>query len=302
VTVETGHIAEAEALFEEARSITTATASPPISYGEILFAGWRGLEPEHAELVEGVLQDAEARGEGRAITFVELSTAVLHNGLGNHDTALPAAQRAHTAGESPHWAIPELVEAAARTGRPELADAAMLKLCDLGQCSGTKLALGLRARCLALLAEDRVAENLFREAIDLLSQTVAKIHLGRAHLLYGEWLRGACRRLDAREQLHTAHEMFVSMGLMAFADRAARELVATGERAPKPRTESPTPLTAQEAHIARLAHQGLTNQEIGARLFLSPRTVEYHLHKVFTKLGIGSRTELGRVLPHLPGT
>jgi DNA-binding NarL/FixJ family response regulator len=134
-----------------------------------------------------------------------------------------------------------------------------------------------------------------------LSCTLARLHLARAHLLYGEWLRGERRRLDARDQLRTAREMFLSMGAEAFADRAARELLATGERAPKPRVETGSRLTAQEAQIARLANKGLSNQEIGARLFLSRRTVEYHLHKVFTKLGIGSRTELARALPHVLG-
>jgi DNA-binding CsgD family transcriptional regulator len=165
------------------------------------------------------------------------------------------------------------------------------------QCSGTELALGLRASSLALVAVGGDAEDLFREALDRLSRTRARPHLARAHLLHGEWLRGEGRQLDAREQLHMAHQMFVSMDLRAFADRAARELLATGERAPRQRVETRSRLTAQEAQIARLANQGLSNPEIGARLFLSPRTVEYHLHKVFAKLGIGSRTQLGRVLP-----
>jgi DNA-binding CsgD family transcriptional regulator/tetratricopeptide (TPR) repeat protein len=301
VTMEIGDFAAAAALIEEARSITTATGNPPMSHAETLLAAFRGLEPEHTELVEGVLEDVEARGEGRAIWFVELSTAVLHNGLGNHGTALAPAERACVTADTPHWAIPELVEAAARSGRPELAHTAVQRLCDFAEYSGTGVALGLRARCLALLAEGEAAEDLFREAIDRLRQTSTGTHLARAHLLYGEWLRGERRPLDAREQLRTAHDMFVSMGAKAFADRAARELVATGERAPRPRVESGGRLTAQEAQIARLAHEGLTNQEIGVRLFLSPRTVEYHLHKVFTKLGIGSRTELGEVLAGVAG-
>jgi DNA-binding CsgD family transcriptional regulator/tetratricopeptide (TPR) repeat protein len=295
-TIETGDLAAAAALIQEARSITAATGSPPMSQAELYLAALRGLEPEHTALVEEVLDDAEARGEGRAITFVELSTALLHNGLGNHGTALAAAQRAHATGGPPHWAVAELVEAAARSGRPELAHTAMQRLCDLAEHSGTEVALGLRARCLALLAEGEDAEDLFREAIDRLSRSPAKAHLARAHLVYGEWLRGERRPLEARDQLRTAHQMCVSMGAKAFADRAARELSATGERAPKARVESGGRLTAQEAQIARFAHEGLTNQEIGARLFLSPRTVEYHLHKVFTKHGIASRTELGRVL------
>jgi DNA-binding CsgD family transcriptional regulator len=300
-TVLTGDLAAAAALLEEARSITTATGSPSIPPVEVYLAGWRGLEPEFTRLAEEMLADAEARGEGLAITIIEYSTAILHNGLGNHFTALAAAQRACATGESPQWAIPELVEAAARTGRPELAETAMQTLCDLAHHSGTEVALGLRARCLALLAQGQAAEDLFRQALDLLGRTRTMIHLARAHLLYGEWLRGERRRLDAREQLRIAHEMFVSMGARAFADRAARELLAAGERALKPGAESVDRLTAQELQIARFAHEGLSNQEIGARLFLSPRTVEYHLHKVFTQLGLGSRTELAQVLPGVDG-
>jgi DNA-binding CsgD family transcriptional regulator len=296
-TVLTGDLAASAALIEEARSITTATGSPPIPYAEVYLAAWRGLEQDHATLVEKMLEDAEARGEGMAITIIEYTTAILHNGLGKHRTALAAAQRACANGETFGWAIPELVEAAARSGRLELARPSLQRLSELAQSSGTELALGLRACSLALVAGGGDAEDLFREALDRLSRTGATAHFARAHLLYGEWLRGERRQPDAREQLRTAHEMFVSMGAKAFADRAARELLATGERATKPRVETRGRLTAQEAQIARLANEGLSNQEIGARLFLSPRTVEYHLHKVFTKLGIGSRTELGKVLP-----
>jgi DNA-binding CsgD family transcriptional regulator len=300
-TVLTGDLAATEALIEEARSITTATGSPPICYAEVYLAAWRGLEQGHAAIFEKMLEDAEARGEGWAITIIEYSTAILHNGLGKHRTALAAAQRANQAGETMGWAIPELVEAAVRSGRPELARPPLQRLSELAQCSGTELALGLRACSLALVAEGPDAEELFCEALDRLSRTRATPHLARAHLLYGEWLRVERRRLDAREQLRTAHEMFVSMGTEAFASRAARELLAAGERAPKPRVEIGGRLTAQEAQIARLANEGLSNHEIGARLVLSPRTVEYHLGKVFTKLGIGSRTELGQVLPRVVG-
>jgi DNA-binding CsgD family transcriptional regulator len=297
----TGDLAAAAALIEEARSITTATGSPPISYAEVYLAAWRGLEPDYARLAEEMIEDAEARGEGQAVAIVEYSTAILHNGLGNHDAALTAAQRACLTGEATDWAIPELVEAAARTGRPELARPFLELLSELAQCSGTELALGLRAYSLALVAEGRHAEDLFREALDQLSRSRLMPHRARAHLLYGEWLRGERRLLDARGQLRTAHETFMSMGAKAFADRAARELLAAGERAPTPRVESGGRLTAQEAQIARFAHQGLTNQQIAARLFLSRRTVEYHLGKVFTKLGIGSRTEFGQVLPGVGG-
>jgi ATP/maltotriose-dependent transcriptional regulator MalT len=297
-TVLTGDLGAAAALVEEARSITTATGSPRIPVSEVYLAAWRGLEPEYTRLAEEMLADAEARGEGLAIAIIECSTAILHNGLRNHGTALAATQRACLTGETMGWAIPELVEAAARTGRPELALPSMERFSELAQSSGTDLALGLRAYSLALVAKGGDAEDLFREALDRLSRTRVRTHLARAHLLYGEWLRGESRRLDAREQLRTAHEMFVSMGTEAFASRAARELLAAGERAPKPRVEIGGRLTAQEAQIARLANEGLSNHEIGARLVLSPRTVEYHLGKVFTKLGIVSRTQLGRDVRH----
>jgi DNA-binding CsgD family transcriptional regulator len=300
-TVMTGDFAAAAAMFEEKRAITTATGSAPIYLAEVYLAGWRGLEPDQVRHAEEMLEYAEARGEGWAITVVEYSTAILHNGLGNHDTALAAAQRACAPGETISWALPELVEAAVRSGRPELARPFLQQLSELAQCSGTELALGLRAYSLALVAESGDAEDLFREALDRLSRTRTTPHLARAHLLYGEWLRGEGRQLDARDQLRTAHEMFVSMGAEAFASRAARELLAVGERLPKPRVDSGGRLTAQETQIARFAYEGLSNPEIGARLFLSPRTVEYHLHKVFTKLGIGSRTELRQALPRVLG-
>jgi DNA-binding CsgD family transcriptional regulator len=295
--VRSGDLAAAAALIEEARSITTATGIPPNSSAEVYLAAWCGLEPDHARLAEQMLEDAEARDQGWGITVIEYSTAILHNGLGNHGAALAAAQRACVGGETFGSAMLELVEAAARSGRPELARTDLERLSELARSSGTELALGLRACALALVAEGRDAEDLFREALDRLSRTRARPHLARAHLLYGEWLRAERRRLDAREQLRTAHEMFVSMGVKGFADRAARELLATGERAPKPRVESGGGLTAQQTQIARFAYEGFSNPEIGARLFLSPRTVEYHLGKVFTKLGIGSRLELGNVLP-----
>ncbi|HEY2702290.1 MAG TPA: LuxR C-terminal-related transcriptional regulator [Candidatus Dormibacteraeota bacterium] len=300
-TLMTGDLDAGEALIEEARSITTATGSPYISYAEVYLAALRGVEPTYDRIAEEMLEDAEARGEGYAITTIEYSTAILHNGLGKYGTALAAAQRACAPGTISR-ALPELIEAAARCGRPELAGPFLEQLSELAHCTGAELALGALACSRALVAEGRDAEDLFHEALDRLSRTRVRLHLARAHLLYGEWLRGEQRRLDAREQLRTAHRMLVPMGAKAFSDRAARELLATGERAPKPRAGSGGRLTAQEMQIARLANEGLSNQEIGARLFLSPRTVEYHLHKVFTKLGIGSRTELGNVPPGVVGS
>ena len=191
----------------------------------------------------------------------------------------------------------ELIEAAVRTGEAEPAAGALERLSEMTRAGGTDWALGVEARSRALLNEGEVAERLYREAIDRLGRTRVRAELGRTHLLFGEWLRRERRRLDAREQLRTAHEMFVGMGIEAFAGRAERELLATGERARKRTVETREDLTAQEAQIARLAGDGLSNPEIGARLFISPRTVEYHLRKVFTKLGITSRNELDRALP-----
>jgi DNA-binding CsgD family transcriptional regulator len=194
------------------------------------------------------------------------------------------------------WAPVELVEAATRSGNPDRASVALQELAEMTRASGTDWALGIEARSRALLSESEAAERRYREAIDRLGRTRVRVELARAHLVYGEWLRRERRRLDAREQLRTAHELFTAMGIEAFAERAARELLATGERARKRTVETSGQLTAQETQIARLARDGLANSEIGARLFISPRTVEYHLHKVFTKLDISSRNQLDPVL------
>jgi DNA-binding CsgD family transcriptional regulator len=195
----------------------------------------------------------------------------------------------------PPWTLPELVEAAARTGAREEAADALRRLCEMTRVSGTEWALGLEARSRALLSEGEDAERLYREAIVRLGAPGSRVELARAHLLYGEWLRRDRRRQDAREHLRTAHEMLSVMGVQGFADRAARELAATGETARQRAAEASDALTAKEAQVARLARDGLSNPEIGARLFISPRTVEYHLHKVFAKLDISSRTQLAGV-------
>ena len=221
------------------------------------------------------------------------------NGLGRYKAALVAARRA-----SEHddlglfgWALVELVEAAVRAREPELAADALERLSERTGLSGTDWALGIEARSRALLSNGQAAEDLYLEATERLSRSRIKVHLARTHLLYGEWLRRENRRIDARETLRTAHEMFSAMGAEAFAERAARELLATGEKARKRTADTRGQLTAQEMQIAELAREGHSNPEIGARLFISPRTVEYHLHKVFTKLEISSRNELQRVLP-----
>jgi DNA-binding CsgD family transcriptional regulator len=195
------------------------------------------------------------------------------------------------------WALSELVEAAARCGRPEAATDALGRLAEMARACGTDWVLGVEARGRALVADPADADELYRQAIERLGRTRLRTELARAHLLYGEWLRRDRRRIDARDQLRRAQDMFKSIGMEAFAGRAGRELLATGETARKRVVETRDELTAQELQIAQLARDGLSNAEIGARLFISPRTVEYHLHKVFTKLRISSREHLDRVLP-----
>jgi DNA-binding CsgD family transcriptional regulator len=230
---------------------------------------------------------------------MDWAESVLYNGLGRYDEALVAARRVldHAELVPVNWAIPELIEAAVRVGTPELAGEADRRLADRTRASGTDWALGIAARSHALLADDAQADELYLEAIERLGRTRVAIDLARGHLLYGEWLRRQRRRLDARKELRTAHDMFSDFGMEAFADRTRVELLATGERARKRTIETRDDLTPQEAEIARLARDGLSNPEIGARLFISKHTVEYHLRKVFAKLGISSRAKLAEVLP-----
>jgi ATP/maltotriose-dependent transcriptional regulator MalT len=225
---------------------------------------------------------------------------VLLNGLGHYEEAMAAAQEASD--DTPElfvsvWAAIELLEAATRSDEPELARAAHERIAAATAVAPTDWALGMRARCRALLSEGETADGLYREAIERLGRTRLRPELARAHLLYGEWLRRANRRVDARVQLRAAHDQLMSLGMEAFAERARRELLATGEKLRKRTVETRDELTAQERQIARLARDGLSNPEIGARLFLSPRTVEWHLGKVFTKLGVRSRRELANALP-----
>jgi len=266
----------------------------------VTLAAWRGHEADASELIEASRRDVLARGEGVGITVTQWANAVLHNGLGQHDAALAAAEDASAFPEDSaavYWAIVELVEAAARTGTPGAAADAHRRLVEAAHASGTDWALGLERCSRALLSDDGPAERLYREAIERLRRTRMRVYAARAHLLYGEWLRRGRRRQDARAQLRTAHEMFTAMGIEAFGDRAARELRATGETARARSAATADRLTAQERQIARLARDGLSNPEIGARLFLSPRTVEWHLRKVFAKLGIRSRIGLRTALP-----
>jgi DNA-binding CsgD family transcriptional regulator len=299
VHVHAGEFAAAAGLIEEADAITEATGNAPLGYTSLVLAAWRGQEAQALELIESSREDAADRGEGRAITLAEYATAVLYNGLGRYREALAAAQRA-----SEHddlglygWALIELVEAAARSREPQLAADALELLSERTGLSETDWALGIEARARALLDEGQRAEDHYLEATERLGRCRIKVHLARAHLLYGEWLRRQNRRIDARETLRTAYELFTTMGAEAFAERTARELHATGEKARKRTADTRGQLTAQETQIAELAREGQSNPEIGAQLFISPRTVEYHLHKVFTKLEISSRNELQRVLP-----
>jgi DNA-binding CsgD family transcriptional regulator len=311
VCVHGGQFAEAAALVEEADAITQATGKPLLAYTSLVLTAWRGEESQALALIHASLDDATVRGEGRAITLAEYATAVLYNGLGHYQAALTAAQQA-----SEHddlglcgWALIELVEAGSRIGERELAAAAAHRLGERAHASGTDWALGIAARSRALLSEDEAAEALYREAIERLARSRIAVHLARTRLLYGEWLRRENRRLDAREQLRGAHDTFSGIGAAAFAERARRELLAAGETVRKRVLGTIEELTLQEAHIARLAGDGLTNPQIGARLFISPRTVEWHLGKIFTKLDITSRRELSQALsesrgsyvPSLPG-
>jgi DNA-binding CsgD family transcriptional regulator len=300
-----GEFAAAEVLAEEANGVSAAIGNPEVAYAHLILAGWRGQQAETAELIEAGTRDAAARGEGRALGAGEYATAVLYNGLGRYEEALVAAQQAGAHPEDlafSTWALPELIEAATRSGKADRAADALERLSETTRATGTELALGIEARSRALVSDGQAAEDLYREAIDRLGRTRVRVQLARAHLLYGEWLRRERRRVDAREQLRTAHEMLTAMGIDGFAQRAARELLATGETARKRIVETSGQLTAQEAQIARLAGDGLTNPEIAARLFISPRTVEYHLHKIFAKLNISSRHQLDPVLSSGPNT
>jgi DNA-binding CsgD family transcriptional regulator len=198
------------------------------------------------------------------------------------------------------WTAVELIEAATRSGVPEQAAHALERLSESTRASGSDWALGTEACARALLSDGEAAERLYREAIDRLGRTRIRVALARAHLLYGEWLRRARRRVDARDQLRIAHGMFVAMGAEGFGERARRELAATGETVRRRTVEARDELTAQEAQIARLASEGHTSPEIGAQLFLSPRTVDWHLRKVFAKLGINSRRRLPKALSETP--
>ncbi|HXL87864.1 MAG TPA: LuxR C-terminal-related transcriptional regulator, partial [Streptosporangiaceae bacterium] len=299
-----GEFTEAASMVAQAESVTEATGSSIAPYGAVALAAFRGQEAQAAQLLQTATDDAERRGEGRALSFIGWATAVLYNSLGRYEEALAAAQRASE--DSPavqfaDWALVELVEAAVRSGVPERAGGAVQRLSGIARACGTDWVLGAEARSRALVSDGTAAENLYREAIDRFGRTRLRVDLARAHLLYGEWLRRQRRRRDARDQLGRAYEIFDSASAAAFAERARIELRAAGGHVPQPTVQTPDTLTEQEALIARLAGDGASNPQIAAQLFISPATVAYHLRKVFTKLGVSSRSQLAPALPARPG-
>jgi DNA-binding CsgD family transcriptional regulator/tetratricopeptide (TPR) repeat protein len=295
-----GELGEAASCEEELRAATEATGIAPVPYGALAIAALRGREAEFSQLIQIPVKEAQTRGEGLTLTISELLTGTLYNGLGRYDAALAGVgqpERYHEESAA-SWGLIELIEAAVRSGQPQLAGHPLVLFAQTTRAAGTDWALGLEVRCRALLSHNASeADGLYREAIERLRRTRVRVELARAHLLYGEWLRRERRRVDAREQLRTAFEMFNAMGIEGFAARATRELLATGERVRTRTLETGDELTAQEAQVARLARDGLSNAEIGARLFISQHTVAYHLRKVFSKLDITSRNQLRRVLP-----
>jgi ATP/maltotriose-dependent transcriptional regulator MalT len=293
-----GEFATAATLIDEANSIAAATDHyAPVRYHSLLLTAWRGIPADAIPVIEAATADGTARGEGRVLGLTGYASAVLYNGMGRYQEAVVAAREACEY-EDPgfyNWCLFELIEAATRTGDRKTATSALRQLEERASASGTNWGLGALANARALLADDELADSLYTEAIERLERTRIVVHLARTHLHYGEWLRRVNRRVDARRQLSAAHEMFTRMGAQAFAERARRELAATGEKVRKQPVKSGGELTAQEEQIARLAADGLTNQEIGAQLFISTHTVEWHLRKVFVKLGIKSRRQLRTV-------
>lgn len=304
-----GEFGITEQLVREAEAITVATRNVPLADFSVLLAAWRGDRERTAALRAAAIEAGTARGEGFAIEVAEWADAVLHNGLGEYDKAAEAAARAyeHDGLGFAVWVLPELIEATVRSGDRHAAEVAVARLTARSQSSTTAWARGVEAAVRALISEGAEAERLYVEAIDQLARSRVVVLHARARLTYGEWLRRENRRVDARTQLKAAHGAFEVMGAMGFAERARRELLAAGGTVRERRVKTRKQLTPQEAQIARLAGDRLTNSEIAARLYLSPRTVEYHLGKVFTKLSVGSRSELADALPgtsapHPPAT
>ncbi len=294
-----GDFVNVASLDAESNSVAAATGSQVPPFALLRLRALQGRETEAVPLIDRVITLGTAAGQGIAVIGAYWAAAVLNNGLGQYEAAAEAARFVTANGIDPWqslYAPFELVEAASRTGDRELAQAALARLVETTQPAGTDFALGIEARSRALLEAGEAADALYREAIERLGRTELRPELARAHLLYGEWLRREGRRVDARTQLHAAYDMFDAIGMEAFAQRTRRELVATGEHVRKRAVETQDQLTPQELQIARLAGDGQTNPEIGAQLFLSRRTVEWHLRKVFDKLEISSRRELPAAL------
>jgi DNA-binding CsgD family transcriptional regulator len=290
-----GRMAEAVTLVEEAELIGEATGTGMTPYSALLLAALRGRQASGTELIEAVTKEVVRRGEGESLTFIQWVTALLWNGLGRYEEALAAAQQAADDTRElwcSAWGMVELIEAAVRLGKTELAAKALARLAESTTASGSDWAVGIEARSRALLSDGPTAEILYRQAIEALQRARLPVEVARAELLYGEWLRRERRRMEAREGLRRAHELFIELDMDAFAERARIELEATGEHARKRSVQTTYDLTPQEAQISGLAAEGATNQQIAARLFISTRTVEYHLGKAFRKLGVSSRTQL----------
>jgi len=289
-----GSSGKAAQLLQQAEAVARVTGHVPELEGPLILAAWEGQDGKARRLIA----DMTATGEGRGQATAAWAAAVLYNGLSRYDEAMAAAVQASAhpgALESATWSLAELIEAAARCGQPGPAAAALEQLSEVTSAAATDWALGIQARCRAVLSDGEAAEPAYLEAIGRLRRTRVRVELARAYLLYGEWLRRENRRVEAREQLRTAHQMLAAMGIGGFAERARAELMATGETVRRRGLETGIGLTPQEVRIARLAVGGHTNLEISTQLFLSPRTVEWHLRKVFTKLGISSRRELRTV-------
>ena len=289
-----GNLTDAAALIEEDRMVADITGNPPVGYATTLLAALRGADDAASRLIAAARDEAWSLGQGRIVNYADYASAVLNNGLGRHNVAALAAREAFdrdAVGGYQMMVVSELAEAASRTGDTALVAAAHQRMSERARATPTDWALGIEARLRAMLGGGE-AEAAYRESIQHLDRAGLRMELARGHLLYGEWLRRAGQRIKAREQLRTAHDMLSTMGVAAFAERARRELALVGDKAPRRSVETFEELTLQEFHIARLARDGLSNAEIGTRLFLSPRTVEWHLGKVFAKLGVSSRRQL----------
>jgi DNA-binding NarL/FixJ family response regulator len=299
-----GDLDTATALVAEIEAVREATGIRLYSSAGLMLAAYRGHSTEASTLIATTTAESIGRGEGIGSQHAAWAASTLNNGLGRYAAALTAAEEigrvpeSHGAFFSAAWALPERIEAAVRTGDQELA-ARALRQFESTVCEESDWGLGLVARCRALVSDDGAAEQHYVEAIDRLARTQLRPDLARAHLLYGEWLRRDRRRADARKHLRTAYDILLGVGAEAFAERARWELLATGETVRKREVDTYQQLTPQEEHIARLARDGRTNSEIGAELFISAKTVEWHLSKVFAKLGITSRRGLHAAMPPL---